>query len=227
MKKLLLLLSVVFALWIAPPADAAKNHHCIVREGDSLWKIAQRYKVPFSEILHLNRHFADVHLIYPDDKVHLPHGQGTQTEENSQSDDIQHGDQKPSEPVHQEYARQVLALVNAEREKAGVPALSLSAELSSIATLKSKDMVENNYFSHDSPTYGSPFDMLQKYGVHYRAAGENIAAGQRTPQEVMQAWMNSSGHRANILNANFDKIGVGYAEGGSYGVYWTQEFIGE
>lgn len=68
--------------------------------------------------------------------------------------------------------------------------------------------------------------MMQKYGIHYKSAGENIAAGQRTPDEVMQAWMNSSGHRANILNAKYTELGVGYYKGGSYGVYWVQEFIG-
>ena len=68
--------------------------------------------------------------------------------------------------------------------------------------------------------------MLQDFGVHYTSAGENIAAGQRTPEEVMNSWMNSSGHRANILNKNFDTIGIGFYEGGSYGTYWTQLFTG-
>ncbi|MNH43142.1 Cysteine-rich secretory protein family protein [compost metagenome] len=79
----------------------------------------------------------------------------------------------------------------------------------------------NNYFSHTSPTYGSPFDMMRSFGVKYSYAGENIASGQRTPQEVMTAWMNSAGHRANILNGNFTKIGVGYVNG-----EWVQMFIG-
>ena len=68
--------------------------------------------------------------------------------------------------------------------------------------------------------------MLQDFGVHYSAAGENIAAGQRSPEEVMNSWMNSSGHRANILNKNFDTIGIGFVEGGKYGTYWTQLFTG-
>ena len=88
-------------------------------------------------------------------------------------------------------------------------------------------MAVNRYFSHQSPTYGSPFDMLKKFGVSYRSAGENIAAGQRTPQEVMNAWMNSSGHRANILNKNYTELGVGYYKGGSYGHYWVQTFVGK
>ena len=80
-----------------------------------------------------------------------------------------------------------------------------------------------HYFSHTSPTYGSPFQMMKAFGLSYRTAGENIAYGQRTPQEVVNAWMNSSGHRANILNSSYTQIGVGYVANGNY---WTQMFIG-
>ncbi|EBK2060154.1 hypothetical protein AAL85_25555, partial [Salmonella enterica subsp. enterica serovar Typhi] len=80
---------------------------------------------------------------------------------------------------------------------------------------------DNNYFSHTSPTYGSPFDMMKKFGIKFGYAGENIAMGQKTPAEVVNAWMNSEGHRANILNANYNLIGVGYYNG-----YWAQEFVG-
>ena len=85
-------------------------------------------------------------------------------------------------------------------------------------------MQKNGYFSHTSPTYGSPFDMMRDFGVSYRTAGENIAQGQRTPQEVVNAWMNSAGHRKNILNGNFTHIGVGYEASGNH---WTQMFIGK
>jgi uncharacterized protein YkwD len=85
-------------------------------------------------------------------------------------------------------------------------------------------MRDNKYFSHTSPTYGSPFRMMKSFGITYRSAGENIARGQATPQAVVNAWMNSSGHRANILNSSFTHIGVGYAENGRY---WTQMFIGK
>jgi uncharacterized protein, YkwD family len=121
-----------------------------------------------------------------------------------------------------EYATQVVTLVNQERAKAGLPALKVTnSTLKLVALDKAKDMYHNNYFDHTSPTYGSPFDMMKKYGITYRAAGENIAKGQRSPQEVMNAWMNSSGHRANILNASFTTIGVAYYNG-----VWVQEFIG-
>lgn len=122
--------------------------------------------------------------------------------------------------------REVVRLVNAEREKQGLKPLALDSKLSSIAGKKSQDMKDNNYFSHQSPTYGSPFDMLKQFGVSYSTAGENIAAGQRSAKVVVDGWMNSQGHRENILNASFTKIGVGYVSGGSYGSYWTQLFTG-
>ncbi|GAC91503.1 hypothetical protein KN10_1939 [Anoxybacillus flavithermus NBRC 109594] len=123
-----------------------------------------------------------------------------------------------------QYAQQVIDLTNRERARAGLPALRADAQLSSVAQKKSEDMRKNNYFSHTSPTYGSPFDMMRDFGVSYRTAGENIAKGQRTPQEVVNAWMNSAGHRANILNRNFTHIGVGFDGNGNY---WTQMFIGK
>ncbi|MBD2868063.1 CAP domain-containing protein [Paenibacillus arenilitoris] len=119
------------------------------------------------------------------------------------------------------FQSQVIDLVNQERAKAGLSALKSDSLLTKVATEKARDMDVNNYFSHTSPTYGSPFDMMRQFGVTYSYAGENIASGQRTPQEVMNAWMNSSGHRANILNGNFTKIGVGYVNG-----EWVQMFIG-
>jgi uncharacterized YkwD family protein len=123
-----------------------------------------------------------------------------------------------------EYEQQVVDLTNQERAKNGLPALKVDLELSKVAREKSSDMQRNNYFSHTSPTYGSPFDMMKQFGITYKAAGENIAKGQRSPEEVVNAWMNSEGHRKNILSANFTHIGVGYVAEGNY---WTQQFIGK
>ncbi|GIP08737.1 hypothetical protein J1TS5_09070 [Paenibacillus macerans] len=120
-----------------------------------------------------------------------------------------------------QFAAQVIKLVNQERAKQGLKALTGDSALNNMALAKAKDMSQNNYFSHTSPTYGSPFDMMTKFGIKYSYAGENIAMGQKTPQEVVNAWMNSEGHRANILNANYNLIGVGYYNG-----YWAQEFVG-
>ena len=121
------------------------------------------------------------------------------------------------------YEAEVVRLVNVERAKNGLGALTLNAKLSDVARAKSQDMRDKGYFSHTSPTYGSPFDMMSKFGISYRTAGENIAMGYSTPQAVVTGWMNSSGHRANILNGSFTQIGVGYVASGNY---WTQMFIG-
>lgn len=122
------------------------------------------------------------------------------------------------------YEQKVVDLTNQERAKNGLAALKVDTALSKVAREKSLDMSKNGYFSHTSPTYGSPFDMMKQFGISYQYAGENIAMGQRTPEEVVQAWMNSEGHRKNILSANFNYIGVGYVESGNY---WTQMFIGK
>jgi uncharacterized YkwD family protein len=122
------------------------------------------------------------------------------------------------------YEQKVVNLTNQERAKYGLAALQVDTNLSKVAREKSLDMAKNGYFSHTSPTYGSPFDMMKTFGISYRTAGENIAKGQRTPEEVVQAWMNSEGHRKNILSSSFNHIGVGYSEQGNH---WTQMFIGK
>jgi len=135
--------------------------------------------------------------------------------------------QKPAEQKSDQlsaYEQKVVELTNAERAKNGLAPLKIDNELSKVAREKSKDMSVNKYFDHNSPTYGSPFDMMKKFGISYRSAGENIAMGQRTPEEVVKAWMDSTGHRENILSSNYTHIGVGYVENGNY---WTQQFIGK
>ncbi|PLR78384.1 sporulation protein [Bacillus sp. V3-13] len=122
------------------------------------------------------------------------------------------------------FEQQVFELTNQERAKHGVPALQLDVQLSKVAREKSRDMQAKGYFSHTSPTYGSPFDMMKQFGISYRTAGENIAMGQRSPQEVVTAWMNSEGHRKNILNPSYTHLGVGHVAQGNY---WTQMFIGK
>lgn len=119
------------------------------------------------------------------------------------------------------YAQQVLDLVNQERSKAGLNALSMDGELSKMAMAKAKDMYDNNYFDHNSPTHGSPFDMMKEFGITYQSAGENIAKGQTSPSQVMKDWMNSPGHKANILNKSYTHIGIAF-----YNNEWVQEFTG-
>lgn len=119
---------------------------------------------------------------------------------------------------------EVVRLVNVERQREGLRPLEASVELSNVARKKSEDMGKNNYFNHNSPTYGSPFDMMKSFGIKYGTAGENIAKGQLSAQSVVRAWMNSSGHRANIMNPSFTRIGVGYYQTGNGTNYWTQMF---
>lgn len=119
--------------------------------------------------------------------------------------------------------RAVVSLVNEIRAQYGLPALTLDEGLCRYARVKSQDMQQNGYFSHESPTYGSPFDMMRTFGISYSYAGENIAMGYSSAQAVVDAWMNSAGHRANILSASFTSIGVGYVANGGY---WTQWFLG-
>ena len=122
------------------------------------------------------------------------------------------------------HEREVVRLVNIERANGGLHPLTTTSALSNAARDKSKDMVNNKYYDHISPTYGSPYDMMKKYGISYSTAGENIARGQFTPNVVVQGWMGSSGHKANIMNPNFNKIGVGYWVSNEYPTIWTQMF---
>ena len=117
-------------------------------------------------------------------------------------------------------------LINQQRAQNGLPALKIDAEVQRVARIKAQDMVNNNYFSHTSPTYGSPFDMLKSFGISYRSAGENIA-GNSSNSAAVNAWMNSSGHRANILNSSFNYTGVGVVTGSKYGKIYVQMFIGK
>lgn len=222
MKKIIISLAAltIIATGTAMPASA---QHCDVQRGDSMWRIAKRYKVPFGKVLILNKHFRNPHMIHPKDEVELPDGSTGETTNDSGTGDSDAAQSRGEKESSQ--AVEILNLVNQERKKAGVPALTLSEKLTSIANTKAKDMADKNYFSHDSPTYGSPFDMLKHFGVSYSYAGENIAAGQRSAAEVMNSWMNSSGHKANILNKNYTQLGVGYYEGGQYGTEWVQLFI--
>lgn len=160
----------------------------------------------------------------PAEEVQTPE---TTTTEEPAKEETTKEEAAPSEDVNSEisaFEKEVVALTNAERSKQGLKALEMDTELSKVAGIKSQDMKDKNYFDHTSPTYGSPFDMMKSFGIDYSAAGENIAMGQTTPQQVVTSWMNSEGHRANILSSNFTHIGVGHVESGNY---WTQMFIGK
>ena len=149
-----------------------------------------------------------------------------------QQQNIQQNEQQNQQGTQQNtgsasQVQEILALVNQERAAFGLKALTLHEGARSVAQLKAEDMAENGYFSHTSPTYGSAFDMLSERGIAYTSAGENIAAGQKTAAAVMNSWMNSSGHRANILNSQYTSLGVGYAVSAGGKPYWVQVFLTE
>ncbi|MBR3249519.1 MAG: SH3 domain-containing protein [Clostridia bacterium] len=122
--------------------------------------------------------------------------------------------------------QEVFNLINNQRTNNGLSALKNDSELQRVARIKAQDMVNNNYFSHQSPTYGSPFDMMKSFKISYNTAGENIAANSSNSGAV-NAWMNSSGHRANILNSSFNYTGVGVVSSPKYGKMYVQMFIGK
>lgn len=122
--------------------------------------------------------------------------------------------------------KEVFDLINKQRTNNGLAALKNDSEVQRVARIKAQDMVNNNYFSHTSPTYGSPFDMLKSFKISYKTAGENIA-GNSSNSSAVTAWMNSSGHKANILNSNFNYTGIGVVSSPKYGKMYVQLFIGK
>ncbi|MED4531961.1 CAP domain-containing protein [Metabacillus fastidiosus] len=168
-----------------------------VSRGDTFWYIAQRYGLDYKRLMQLNPNVVPTNMQV---------GEVIRLKATAQS---------PSS-----FEEQVAVLVNKERTSRGLKPLTHRADLKNVAEKKAQDMINSNYFSHTSPNYGSPFDMMKTFGISYQSAGENIAKGQKSPQEVMNAWMNSSGHRTNILKPEYDSIGVGFYNGA-----WVQMFI--
>ncbi len=122
--------------------------------------------------------------------------------------------------------QEVFNLINTQRQNNGLAALKIDNEVQNVARIKAQDMVDNNYFSHTSPIYGSPFDMLKSFKISYNTAGENIA-GNSNNSDAVTAWMNSSGHKANILNSSFNYTGIGVVNGSKYGKIYVQVFVGK
>lgn len=216
MKKVFALIaaatSAAFLTASPPPTEAAGqtssfhvsvgSHQYIVQQGDTVHKICNTLHISQSDLIKMNPVLRNNggNKIYTSQALELPQAESMSG-----------------------FEQQVLDLTNNERAKAGLqPLLGNYSELNKSARVKAEDMAHNNYFSHTSPTYGSPFDEMRTLGVTYTAAGENIAKGQQTPQEVVQAWMNSAGHRANILNGAYTHMGVGYEANSKC---WVQQFV--
>jgi len=177
-----------------------------VMSGDTLWSIATKKGIKLNDLMAANPQITNSALIVTGQKINIP-------STSSVTDDIE------------ALENEVICLVNVERAKVGLSALVKNEQLSHAARIKSEDFINNNYFAHTSPTYGTPFEMLKTLGITFTAAGENIASGQKTAADVMNSWMNSSGHRANILNSTYNQIGVGVAKENDGNTYWTQMFI--
>ncbi len=194
--------SIFICLLMISTAVYAQSGTYTVQSGDSMWKIAVKHEIGLSELGKANTHIKNLALIYPGQKITIPN-----------IDSIK------------ELETEVIRLVNIERSKRGLQTLQQNWELSRIARYKSQDMIDKGYFAHTSPTYGSFFQMIDSFGVKASAAAENIAQGQRTPQQVMNSWMDSAGHRNNILSQSFYQIGVGVAKDSKGNLTWTQMFI--
>jgi len=202
MKSFIKVLVGVFLVLSIPCVAKAEPVKYIVKPGDTLWGISVKYNTEIAQIRKYNPQLVNTDSIKVGDVLTIPTMDSLKALEN-----------------------EVVRLVNVQRSRNGLAPLVANANLSRIARLKSQDMINKRYFSHYSPTYGSPFEMMQAFGIKFYSAGENIAMGQTTASLVMNSWMNSTGHKANILNVNFKEIGVGVARDSSGRLYWTQMFI--
>jgi len=187
-KPILIITILALFTLSAFTVNASAAEHYVV-SGDTMWRISRSYGISLDKLIAANPQVKDPNLIYPGDKLYIPNASGQASSST---------------------ANQVLSITNKYRAQNGLKALTLDGELCRVAQAKADDMAAKGYFSHQSPTYGSPAEMLKVFGVSYRYMGENIAKGYYDAASVMDGWMNSSGHRANILNQNFTRLGVGY-----------------
>jgi uncharacterized YkwD family protein/spore coat assembly protein SafA len=201
MKRKIIKAFLIITLVLTTQAFAQTTTKYTVKSGDTMWKIAVKNQVGLSEIISANPSIKNPALIYPGQVLNIPVLTTTEQE------------------------NEVIRLVNVQRVNNGLQPLTANWELCRVARYKSADMANKGYFSHTSPTYGSPFKMMENFGLRFSAAGENIAYGQTTPAQVMNSWMNSPGHRSNILNGTYTQIGVGLAKNKNGVCYWTQMFI--
>jgi uncharacterized YkwD family protein len=211
-----------------------------VHMNDTLWIISRKYGIKLEAIIDANPELPDADLIYPGDEIMVPLDSAINDTLAIADSNIDLGDGSTAlrsnirpgrysvtpAPTTTESTeeKEIFELVNNERAKAGIKPVTYNAQVAAAARIKSDEMAAKKYFNHTSPTYGTPFEMLRAFGIDYRTAGENIAKGQKTAKAVMGAWMNSSGHRYNILNPDFTQLGVGYANDGGT-TYWVQIFI--
>lgn len=175
-----------------------------VQAGDSVWKIAKHFRTGIEEIIGQNK-LNDPNRIYPGQRLLIPR----------------------VDPKVKSFEQRVLELTNRARTAQGLRPLRFNWEVTRLARHKSEDMRNREYIAHQSPTYGSPFDMLRLYRIPFSGAGENIATGQPSPEEVVKSWLDSPGYRRNMMNPAFTEIGCGVALGGNMQVYCTQVLLSQ
>ena len=191
-------------------ATVKKNEYIRVFAGVGDWYIVQ---VEGDYVGAVSKKY--VKAIYPNSNSGTNSGSNSSSSGNTSNTSTLSSDEK-----------EVFDLINKQRTNNGLSVLTIDTEVQNVARVKAKDMVDNNYFSHNSPTYGSPFDMLKSFKVSYKTAGENIA-GNSSNSAAVTAWMNSSGHKANILNSSFNYTGIGIVKSSKYGKVYVQMFIGK
>lgn len=196
-------------------AQVKKNEYIRVFAGVGNWYIVQ---VEGDYVGAVNKQY--IKAIYPSSGGSSSGGSGSTNENNGTGGNSTTTSNLSADEL------EVFNLINKQRTNNGLTALKIDNEVQNVARIKAKDMVDNNYFSHTSPTYGSPFNMLTSFKVSYKTAGENIA-GNSSNSSAVTAWMNSSGHKANILNSNFNYTGIGVVNGSKYGKIYVQMFIGK
>ena len=190
-------------------ATVKKNEYIRVFAGVGEWYIVQ---VEGDYVGAVNKKY--VKAIYPNSN-NSNNGSSNNSNSNSNTNTTMTADEK-----------EVFDLINKQRTQNGLSALKLDTETLRVARIKAQDMVDNNYFSHNSPTYGTPFQMLNSFKISYKTAGENIA-GNSSNSAAVTAWMNSSGHKANILNSSFNYTGIGVVKSSKYGKVYVQMFLGK
>ena len=191
-----------------------KNEYIRVFAGVGEWYIVQ---IDSDYVGAVSRKY--VRAIYPSSSGSSNSGTGGSSSSGNTSSSTETSNMNSDE-------KEVFDLINKQRTNNGLAALKNDSEVQRVARIKAQDMVDNNYFSHTSPTYGSPFDMLKSFKISYKTAGENIA-GNSSNSSAVTAWMNSSGHKANILNSNFNYTGIGVVSSPKYGKMYVQLFIGK
>lgn len=168
-----------------------------------MWNISVKYDLRLEKLISSNPQLENPNLIYPGEAIFLP---GTNHIPLSQKE-------------------QLLNIVNNERIKSGLHPFRFDPNLEKVAEKKAIDMREHQYVGHKSPTYGNPKEMVRSFHIPARSVQENLGAGEASAKEIFKTWMNSQIHRQNLLEKRTTHIGIGYAEGGLHGHYWTILFI--